>query len=176
MLKLRIMINYKEGVCKGCSDNKLIVYKSGFLCMTCNRDRLNNRYSDRAKSRVSKPYKALKRTQIKPVTKKSLVKIKADDKMYELVWNSRAHFCEECGLSLGDRFRGDNGRVLNRFIYSHILTKGAYPEHRHNLMNFNLLCLKHHQEWENGDKKKMNIWGKNQLIIEKLKKNGRNKF
>jgi len=110
-----------------------------------------------------------KRTRIKPITKKSLVKIRKDNETYKLVWMSRPHNCEECDVFLGDDFDDVNGKVIDRFRYSHILTKGAFPEHRHNIMNFNLLCLKCHEEWENGAKEKMSIWDKNERVIEKLK-------
>ena len=161
--------NYEVGVCEGCSNERLIVYKTGNLCAICNNLRLAERYRERAKKKPPKKIKWLKRSPIKKNTAKTRKKIKEDEKVYELLWNSKPHYCEECGKFLGDDFRSESGFVIDKFRYSHILTKGSHPEHRHNLTNFNILCLEHHQQWEVGDRSKMKIFENNVKIMERLK-------
>jgi hypothetical protein len=139
-----VYIEYKDSVCKGCNETKLIVYKAGCLCCYCNAKR-----------------KAKSRKPIKPVSKRGAKVIKKDTEFYESIWNDRPHFCEECGTFLGSSWE--------RIYFSHILTKGAYPELRWYKSNINLLCPKHHREWETGNKKGMSIYVKNRKTIQKLK-------
>jgi hypothetical protein len=103
--------------------------------------------------------------------------LKLDEETYKKVYNSSEKrmgfaFCEECGKILSNSFRDSSGKIVNRFQYSHILSKGAFPEYRHNTLNFNILCQDHHQQWETGDRKSMKIYEKNQKVIEILKNNG----
>ena len=55
-----MMQNYKEGVCQECGEIKFIVYKRGGLCFSCNRNRLQTRYAERAKGRPKFSKKAIK--------------------------------------------------------------------------------------------------------------------
>lgn len=77
--------------------------------------------------------------------------------MRESVWKSRPHYCEECGIFLGD----DPAPVY----FSHILAKGAFPRFRNKSWNINLLCPKHHREWEAGKRSEMKIFEKNRKTI-----------
>lgn len=171
--------------CRKCHQDKPIVNRKYGLCESCNWERLHpegDSYQDHRmrqqstllskmvesaatidKSKERKVYK------IKSISEKQKVVIKRDEEVYEEVWNSKEHYCEECGCHLGDDFRDENGKVVDRFRYSHILGKDLYPEHRHNIHNFNLLCFKCHQVWEYGDKVGMDIYNPNQLIIKELK-------
>jgi hypothetical protein len=101
--------------------------------------------------------------------------IKQDEATYQLVFEQSTKnifgfsLCSECGKAITNRFRDNSGRVVARYQYSHILSKGAFPEYRHNPLNFNILCMDDHQQWETGDRKSMRIYEKNQQIIEQLK-------
>jgi hypothetical protein len=88
-------------------------------------------------------------------------KIDLDTKFYEEIWSERPHYCEECDKYLGEKWE--------RYMFSHILSKGSQPRLRHNKDNVNLLCLEHHQTWEFGDKKSMNIYPENEKIIQMLR-------
>lgn len=88
-------------------------------------------------------------------------KIDLDTKFYEEIWSECPHYCEECDKYLGDKWE--------RYMFSHILSKGSQPRLRHNKDNINLLCLEHHQMWEFGDKKSMRIYPGNERMIELLK-------
>jgi 5-methylcytosine-specific restriction endonuclease McrA len=91
-----------------------------------------------------------------------------DEQTYQLVFERTEHRCEECGARLPDRFRDDDGKVICRFQYSHILTKSSHPELRHNPKNFNRLCMSCHGKWEFGDRDKMRIYESNKIIIQQL--------
>ena len=77
-----------------------------------------------------------------------------DREFFLEIWNERPHKCEECGKDLG--------RIPQPIFFSHILTKGRTPELRLNKKNIELLCPKHHMEWETADleKKRKFKWSK----------------
>lgn len=88
-------------------------------------------------------------------------KIDADTRFYDEVWSERMHICEECMRDLGSRWE--------RYMFSHILSKGSHPSLRHDKENINILCFDCHQEWEFGHKRDMRIWPSNEHIIAMLK-------
>jgi len=99
--------------------------------------------------------------------------VKKDEETYEKVFNNADKLfnfvrCEECDLLLTTSFRDKKGKVNNRFMYSHILTKGAFPEHRHNEENFLLLCRDCHNRYEFGDRSNMKTYPKAEKIMNKL--------
>ena len=71
------------------------------------------------------------------------------------MWESKPHWCEECGKPL----QGYSAAYI-----SHILTKGAHTEVRYDPLNSNILCMKHHNKWEFlplSEKKKLFIYWEN---------------
>ena len=72
--------------------------------------------------------------------------------MFKEIWNERPHYCEECGVFLGN--------TINVSYFSHRKSKGANPELRLNKNNIDLLCTNHHHQWDFGDRTKMNIYGR----------------
>ena len=94
--------------------------------------------------------------------------IAKDEELYEYIFDTKPPYCEECGARLPDEFRDENGRVIMRSRFSHIMTKGAWKEFRHDKRNMNLLCDQCHHIWEFGDRKSMKIYERNQLIIQEL--------
>jgi hypothetical protein len=113
------------------------------------------------------------RQQIKPISKKGNSQVKEDEKTYEEVWESKlVKCCENCGVYLGEEFRNFEGKVRDKRMFSHILSKGAYPEMRNDIRNFNLLCPSCHDKWEFlslEKRKKMAIYVKNLEVIQILK-------
>ena len=109
----------------------------------------------RCKPCASKSYKKL------GPSKKAKDKIDLDTKFYEEIWSEKPHYCEECDKDLGKNWE--------RYMFSHILSKGSQPKLRHNKDNINILCLECHQKWEFGDKKSMKIYPANERLIELLK-------
>lgn len=87
--------------------------------------------------------------------------LKGNERFYKWVWDNKPHVCEETGKPLGDEFSAT--------YISHILSRGAHPEMAHDPRNVNLLSPEAHEQWENGDRKKMNIFASNEIRIEALK-------
>ena len=83
-----------------------------------------------------------------------------NSKFYLWCIEHKPHICEECGKPLP---------FINACNVSHILSRGAHPDKAHDPRNVNILCLDCHNRWENGDRRSMRIWDKNERIIESLK-------
>lgn len=167
--------------CKGCGRRKPIVNTKYCLCRECNWSRLHPGEKPKTyelkRTSLPQPKEPFKRFQkpIKQHSKKSASVLKGDEEtyysVYELNFNKNGGECrcDECNAPLDPRFRDDSGKIVQRFRFSHILGKQAYPEYRHSIINFNFLCFKCHNKWEFGDKKSMKIYKYNQEIIKQLK-------
>lgn len=83
-----------------------------------------------------------------------------NSKFYRYCIEHLPHRCEECLRPI------EHPTATN---VSHILTRGAHPEMAHDPRNVNMLCFEHHAKWENGNRKSMRIYERNQKTIEKLK-------
>ena len=84
-----------------------------------------------------------------------------NERFYRYCWDLYPHVCEECM------------RPLTQFsatYISHIRTRGAFPEAAHDVRNVNILCFKHHSQWETGNRKAMRIYPGNVQTIEQLTK------
>lgn len=84
-----------------------------------------------------------------------------NERFYRYCWDLYPHVCEECM------------RPLTQFsatYISHIRTRGAFPEAAHDVRNVNILCFKHHNQWETGNRKAMRIYPGNVQTIEQLTK------
>lgn len=148
-------MRYNFGICAKCGNKRLIVNKTHNLCQQCNQIRL---YGDNKQ----KP----KRTK-----KVNVNKIKEDEEFYEKIFHLKPCVCENCGAKLPNQFRDENGKIIARYQYSHILSKGSWPQYRHEEWNMMKNCLKCHQEWEFGNKQAMPIYKKcKQIIINKTGK------
>lgn len=166
-----------EKICSCCGKKKKIVNSFHKLCLECNRSRLSEYKEEEVKEPLFKKtepktslFKADSKTKSKkeglfyiPKPKKAIESIKADELFYEKCFNNSDHLCEECNEQLPDVFRGEDGKILARYRYSHIVPKSIAPELRHNEDNINHLCLKCHERWENRDKENMNIFVDNVL-------------
>lgn len=83
-------------------------------------------------------------------------------RFFRWIWEHKPHYCEECMRPL---------REYSATYCSHILTRGAHPEMAHDPRNINILCFKHHNQWEDAIKRKqMRIYEKNCRTIEELRK------
>lgn len=148
--------------CKICG-SKWVVNKTHKLCDEHNQIRLHGESrSDRLSKKVSK---APKKFRVKRgPSERALKMIEKDEVTYEEVFTNNPHECEECGESLPDQFRDEDGKVIARWQYSHIVGKGRVPSLRHLITNFNRLCLKCHHTWDFGtqaEREGMKIWKKN---------------
>lgn len=91
---------------------------------------------------------------------------KANEMFYRYMWENKPHICEECQKPLN---------FYSSSFISHIISRGSSPEMAHDVRNINILCLKHHNQWETGERKTMRIFAGNQKIIQTLKKEYANK-
>ena len=125
--------------------------------------------------------KKIKIYDVKPKTKKKTsafakdarlnrLKLRAtnDEQLYFIVFCSTADRCEECGVDLPSEFKDDDGHIIYRTQYSHIMTKAAYPEFRWEPRNINRLCGRCHSKWEFGERTEMKIYEKNKITIQIL--------
>jgi len=86
--------------------------------------------------------------------------VKANQRFYYWCWDNKANYCEECAKPLHN---------YSSVFISHILTRGSRPEIAHDPRNVNILCYKHHEQWETGKRQLMRIYKTNLFIIELLK-------
>ena len=183
----------KLGDCKGECERTNVPINSKGLCSECQYLKTHGKTRQETYSERRSEKEKIKPKQIHSLTRNALrtpkkrkktassilmknerlekrrEQIRKDEETYEQVFNSRPHECEECGRGLPDVFRDENGMVVARWQYSHILGKGAFPEFRNDPRNINLLCLDDHQMWEWGKREEMKIYDKNQLIIQELR-------
>lgn len=93
--------------------------------------------------------------------------VRANDRFYHWIWENKQryaldNYCEECCVPL---YEYHSGHI------SHILPRSGYPEIAHDVRNANILCRRHHTQWEHFEKrKKMKIYPANLIVIETLKK------
>lgn len=85
---------------------------------------------------------------------------RANERFFRWIWENKKHYCEETMQPL---------RGYSAVYCSHILTRGSHPEMAHDPRNINLLTFEMHNKWENGNRKEMRIYEKNQRTIELLK-------
>lgn len=168
--------------CSKCGLDKKIVNKHFDLCLQCNNLRLyGNIYGKQYKGiqNKSNPQLSPKKPKKFPPKKKSKSKkslftsnlnikekqkhsmIELDEIFYEKCFNASNHKCEECGCNLPDQFRDEDGKIIARWRYSHIIPKSIAKHLRHLMNNINHLCLKCHMRWENGDRENMKIYPEN---------------
>ena len=139
------MIKRKAKKCSVCSQEKFLWKSNPPTCKECALT-------------GSKPLQ--RKPLCKKLSPKAKAQIDADTRFYQEIWDEREHSCEECGVSL------DNGDgEWQRIYFSHILSKGAHPELRHEKRNFNILCGLHHTQFEFGKRKHMKINEKNKDVI-----------
>ena len=155
---------YKD-ICVDCGQEKWLVNVRQ-LCGQCVYKR-----GHEGRSKVG-----VENQRIKPVSQYSIESkekrkeiLQKDRETYLKVFKNKDSVCEECGIELNDQFFDENNNIVMISQYSHILSKAAFPEHRHNPENFNRLCQEHHHQWDFGCKDTMEIFEKNQKIIDRLK-------
>lgn len=172
--------------CTKCGLNKPIKNKFHKLCLECNNERLygskygkqyNNTLSNKTSFKSSKKkgksnkslFAPVKKTKVSEKLEFNNIKegeekvhmIVQDEIFYEKCFNTFYHKCEECSQPQPTEFRNEEGKVIARYRYSHIIPKSIAPELRHDINNINDLCVSCHGEWENGEQKKMRIYEKN---------------
>lgn len=159
--------------CSKCK-SKYVTNKWFQLCSRCNNRRLHgNEFGKITKYKETK-IKPLKTSINKRIIDKGVINkktkekkvgrnLEADELLYERAFNASNHICEECDTNLPTDFRCDDGNIIARYRYSHIIPKSIAPELRHDDDNINHLCMTCHRNWDFGDKTEMSIYSKNQI-------------
>lgn len=121
-------------VCKGCGKVRHIVNRTKCLCDECNYRRLHQ-----GLSRKDVAYR-------KHRERKSQFRVPTGElAMFKEIWMEREHVCVKCGKRLSEPMRVH--------YFSHIKSKGAYPELRLCKENIEMLCMECHHKYEFGNGK-----------------------
>lgn len=147
--------------CTQCKESRALVNKHFKLCNICNTSRLDCNKSIKKQNTIKYTIDKNKLSKSKKRPLKLNAKIIADELFYKKCFDLSDHRCEECGCQLPNQFSNEDGKVIARWRYSHVIPKSIAPNLRHDIRNINHLCIVHHQQWENGNKKQMNIFEKN---------------
>ena len=81
-----------------------------------------------------------KKPRLTTTTERQISKLKMDDVINKEIWAERPRICEECQSPLKT--------PPVKSYFSHLLSKGAHPELRHDKRNIVLHCRECHNKWE----------------------------
>lgn len=127
------MFRPTKGTCKQCrKDNKIIANKRG-ICVDCV---YRNNHEGKSPLEVRKEKHRTK----KPISRKPT----GERELFIEIWKERPHYCNNCCRWLGNEPKAH--------FFSHIKSKGAYPELRLVKKNIELLCIDCHYIWDFGDR------------------------
>lgn len=162
-------------ICPECGDKGLIVTKSRGLCLVCDKKWKDEKKKERksGKDSLSKDNERRGSQEVQRSIRQSENRrysrvSSTNQKYYKWAWERSEKKCEECRKKL---------KHYSASYVSHILSRGAYPELRDHPLNHNILCVKHHRQWESPiERKKMKIFPKNKKTILKLLKESQDKF
>jgi len=151
----------KECQGEGC-ESHFIENRKYWLCKDCNYIRIHgiSRFEAILKKEKQKPkaiYK-IKRKPIKTSKKRPKQKFKKSTGEYKVfleIWEERDHICTNCKMNL-DRFVDEETGNPYPMLFSHIKSKGAYPELRLVKSNVNLECMECHYAHEHIGEKAYN--------------------
>lgn len=144
-----------RGTCDKCGDTDVRIFfgwstRADKHCGMCNHKRMNEIKA--AKPRLSpsplrRHYEPTPgRSPISRAPSDGLSERRDMDKeLNDIIWAERPHTCEECQRSL----------PINpppKIYFSHLLSKGAHPDLRHDPMNIVLHCPPCHRAWETSGK------------------------
>lgn len=83
-----------------------------------------------------------------------------NQRFYKYIWDNSPHVCHETGRPLYN---------YSASFISHIISRGSNRAMSIDPRNANVLFTTSHNKWEYGNRKDMNIYPMNQLIIKELK-------
>ena len=117
--------------CKECGKYRYIVNKTKCLCDECNYKRL---HKGKSRFEVRTERNKAKKPKLRPAT--------GELALFKEIWAERAHVCTHCGAKLPE--------PLKPIYFSHIKSKGAFPELRLEKTNIELTCPECHMKYEFG--------------------------
>lgn len=150
-------IEYK--ICNSCGEKKAIAHKKLCLCHYCNEKRKFENKKSKPLNFIDSFTKDKEYNRIKFRSNKGNKVANEDSKFFHQIWKERNHVSEISGIDLGDDY--------NPVFFSHTLTKGAYPKARHWSENIFLMTYEEHNEWEFGDRSKIEFKKKFKIVIKR---------
>lgn len=114
---------------EGCGRDNAAIKTKRLLCEVCDKEWKDEKKREEGK----KVSTGLKREH----------KTTGELALFISIWNTRPHVCVTCDKKL------PNFLIM---LFSHILSKGAYPKFRLYDKNIELQCQDCHHEWEFGDR------------------------
>lgn len=173
----------KTGTCIECNRPNRSINSKG-LCSMCVYKKNHGGKSqveilvEKQRLKIRKPFKVNGRIKQERLERRREIH-RMDRELYKYIFDTRPHECEECGRTLPSIFSiVDEVSGISSIVcieqYSHIMTKGAFPEFRHHKKNINRLCREHHDQWEFGDRQNMKIFASNQITIQEILEESRN--
>lgn len=141
-------LQYKLGFCTECpagTSEQPIVKKilPNKYCATCNTERLEARKPKKSINWAQRPRKQLKRSPIKQKPRKPTGELV----LFQSIWETRPHVSFVSGVDLGEE--------MNVSMFSHLLTKAAYPGYRLYDKNIVLKTPQEHFQWHNLPREKL---------------------
>lgn len=156
----RSSIKKPYGRCTMCNDEKEKELATKLLCFNHYRLMKAIEYDKKQKAKVDKDWSKRKPIAQRSNSVGSHNRFKLDADWYNGILATAKAVCEECNSPIA---------TMSRVNVSHILSKGSHTGFRNHELNYNILCFKHHDQWEFGDKKAMKIYEQNQLTIQEIK-------
>ena len=130
------MITQKKKICLGCEESK-IIFSRGY-CLLC--------------SKIHPKQK----TSFKDKVKKPVVKATGELALFQTIWATRPHKCSVCDANIPE---------FDTWVFSHVLSKGAFPRFRLYDKNIVIKCRDHHRQYETTSNKDLAKIGGNWLPI-----------
>ena len=153
----------KISICKGCSQEKLIVNKTHKLCTDCNRKRLDTNSGGRQKERKQLLAKTtFKASQIPLKTNKKMNQKSSKQKKIDSAYSEtlkilakREYICTGCGATDG-------------LTPSHLVPRGVRRDLVAVARNVTWHCLTCHPIWESPRRMELNDYVENMEIVRRL--------
>lgn len=127
-------MNQRLGICHHCNSKGVLNFKG--VCTECT---YRKNHGGRSRQEVYRD-----RQRSKPLKKK---KVTGEYDLFVEIWNERPHVCANCKTKIEFRSRRE---FVKKF--SHVKSKGAYPELRLDKNNIEINCDICHDIWEFGDR------------------------
>ena len=135
------------GDCSGCGSPSVpIVYGWSTLkrlCFICNSQRLRSAQKAKGSVRAAKEKKVrqiARKSIFKKPTQRQKTKWALDGEVNREIWRDRKHVCYECETPIHGEPR--------KIYFSHVHSKGAREDLRHEKANIVLHCPPCHRKWE----------------------------
>ena len=126
-------MKYELGKCAGCGNIRYLINKTHYLCIHCNRKRLDGQKGVNTAVRHAKAIKKYSKSRLNEIRAYT----EADAVFYAKILKSRERRCVYCGEILVG--------VLKNYWFHHLFHKAKYPALRYKEANVDMVCFGCHQ-------------------------------